>query len=183
VRLEGLGQFKKKNSSSGPESATFRLVPQCLYQLHKRVPLYRIPISPTLKFECIFLQMYLFSRNTFISTAACRTNSDVGLQNVQEQLPTQFHVINLINWTLSTKESLKELETQPFCASSYRSSRYKRGRNSNMTDRKEGNILYSIAKKQQCKLPQIEADAITIVKVNLKPSLYQAVKTHRVVRR
>jgi hypothetical protein len=38
VRLEGLGQLKKKSTSSGIEPATFRLVAQCLNQLRYCVP-------------------------------------------------------------------------------------------------------------------------------------------------
>jgi hypothetical protein len=38
VRLEGLGEFKKKSVSSGIEQATFRLVEQWANQLHYCVP-------------------------------------------------------------------------------------------------------------------------------------------------
>jgi hypothetical protein len=44
VRLEGLGQLKKKSTSSGPEPATFRLVAWCLNQLRYRVPPYALKL-------------------------------------------------------------------------------------------------------------------------------------------
>jgi hypothetical protein len=49
VRLEGIGQFKNPVTSSGIESATFRLVVQCLSQLRYRVPLIYIYI-----YMCIY---------------------------------------------------------------------------------------------------------------------------------
>jgi hypothetical protein len=42
VRLEGLGQLKKKSTSSGLEPATFQLVAKCLNELRYRVP----PVKP-----------------------------------------------------------------------------------------------------------------------------------------
>jgi hypothetical protein len=41
VRLEELGKLKNQMTSSGTEPATFRLVAQCLNQLHYRIKDYQ----------------------------------------------------------------------------------------------------------------------------------------------
>jgi hypothetical protein len=45
VRLEGLRQLKNPMTSSGIETATFRLVAYCLNRLRYRVPLNNPPIQ------------------------------------------------------------------------------------------------------------------------------------------
>jgi hypothetical protein len=61
VRLEGLGQLKIPMASSEIETATFRLVVQCLSQLRYRVPrcLYRIRGKQAISSSHNFLFLYL----------------------------------------------------------------------------------------------------------------------------
>jgi hypothetical protein len=63
MRLEGLGKLKNANTSSGIESATFRLVTWCLNQLHCRVT----QIKPFTSRKNLILMIQIdITENTYI---------------------------------------------------------------------------------------------------------------------